>query len=228
MNIENDQSPESDPANTVQPDVHSMASLGGQAEVLASISSYLQIVAGKLLEQDPVLAGRIQASDLVQETFVEILSDPRFGDLSRSQQFDGFDIEKLTTRMWLKLNEIGRMVRAGKRNPLREQPLPSQSSSSNNLDPRLNNSSQSPDDSIEPKLPSSSGPDRKVILAEDIATTLAAIGKLEPDYQQVIQMRDLQQLSFTEIGQHMQRSEEAVKKLWQRALVKLQKHLGAR
>lgn len=227
MTTEHPRNSEEAPPNKPNPQENPSGSSQDQSEILASVSAYLLIVAGELLQQDQLLAGRIQASDLVQETFAGILSDPQFGDLSRSQQFDGLDVDKLTTRMWLKLNELGRKVRAAKRNAQREQPLPLRDSDSDKpLGPSPDDSSSSDaQDSAEPKLPSSSGPERKAMQSEDIATTLTALGKLPPDYQKVIQMHSLQQMSFAEIAPHMDRSEDAVKKLWQRAMAKLQQHL---
>ena len=129
MTTEHPRNSEEAPPNKPNPQENPSGSSQDQSEILASVSAYLLIVAGELLQQDQLLAGRIQARDLVQETFAGILSDPQFGDLSRSQQFDGLDVDTLTTP-WLKLNELGRKVRAAKRNAQREQLLPLRDSDS--------------------------------------------------------------------------------------------------
>ncbi|MBS0266816.1 MAG: sigma-70 family RNA polymerase sigma factor [Planctomycetes bacterium] len=52
-----------------------------------------------------------------------------------------------------------------------------------------------------------------------------AIVRLPPDYQEVVVLRDLQQLSFEEVAERMGRSRPAVQMLWARAIQKLQKEL---
>jgi RNA polymerase sigma-70 factor, ECF subfamily len=50
----------------------------------------------------------------------------------------------------------------------------------------------------------------------------AALAELEPDYQEVIVLRNLERLPFNEVAQRMERSRPAVQMLWMRAVRKLQ------
>jgi RNA polymerase sigma-70 factor (ECF subfamily) len=54
-----------------------------------------------------------------------------------------------------------------------------------------------------------------------------AIARLSEDYQEVIVLRNLQQLPFDQIAQRMGRSRPAVQMLWMRAVQKLQDELRA-
>jgi len=51
--------------------------------------------------------------------------------------------------------------------------------------------------------------------------------RLPYDYRKVLQYRYWQRLTMDEIGRHMGRSAEAVRKLWTRALARLESELGA-
>ena len=53
-----------------------------------------------------------------------------------------------------------------------------------------------------------------------------AMERLPPDYRQVITLRHEQQLTFEEIGQQMQRTANAARMLWLRAIECLQKEMG--
>jgi RNA polymerase sigma-70 factor (ECF subfamily) len=60
----------------------------------------------------------------------------------------------------------------------------------------------------------------------EIEKTLAAVRKLSQDYQDVILMRFVEDLSLKETAKAMQRSEGAIKLLQHRAIKELQKLLG--
>ena len=53
-----------------------------------------------------------------------------------------------------------------------------------------------------------------VILAE-------ALGRLPADYREVLILRNLEELTFPEVAQRMDRSVDSVRKLWARALARL-------
>ncbi|MEO1528556.1 MAG: sigma-70 family RNA polymerase sigma factor [Planctomycetota bacterium] len=53
-----------------------------------------------------------------------------------------------------------------------------------------------------------------------------AVSQLPADYAEVIELRGIQELPFSTIASRMGRSEDAVSKLWGRALVKLQQELS--
>jgi RNA polymerase sigma-70 factor (ECF subfamily) len=53
----------------------------------------------------------------------------------------------------------------------------------------------------------------------------AALGRLPEDYRRVIALRHQEDLSFEEIGRLLQRSPDAARKLWARAIERLQEEL---
>lgn len=68
-------------------------------------------------------------------------------------------------------------------------------------------------------------PGTNAISNERIDLFYDTLDKLPEDYAKVIQLRNLDQLSFKEIASEMDRSVDAVSKLWYRAVVKFQKEL---
>jgi RNA polymerase sigma-70 factor (ECF subfamily) len=62
------------------------------------------------------------------------------------------------------------------------------------------------------------GRERAVLLAD-------ALGRLPEDYREAIVLRNLEDLPFAEVAKRMARSEDAVQKLWVRALARLRKAL---
>lgn len=69
-------------------------------------------------------------------------------------------------------------------------------------------------------------PDQRLQDQERLTKFQNAIDRLSPDYAMIIQLRGIQELSFEEVGRQMDRSVNAVQKLWGRALVSLQKELA--
>ena len=63
------------------------------------------------------------------------------------------------------------------------------------------------------------------IANEDAALLRAALARLPEQAQQVIKLRSWEQLSFPEIGEKMDRSAEAARKLWSRAVEQLTREL---
>jgi RNA polymerase sigma-70 factor (ECF subfamily) len=53
-----------------------------------------------------------------------------------------------------------------------------------------------------------------------------ALERLPEDYRQVIALRHQEQLTFDEIGQRLQRTGNAARLLWLRAIERLQAELG--
>jgi RNA polymerase sigma-70 factor (ECF subfamily) len=73
---------------------------------------------------------------------------------------------------------------------------------------------------------SSSGPDARANKREQAARLMAALHRLRDDHRLVIELRNLRELSFREVGQRMGRSEDAVRQLWVRAMDKLKEEFG--
>jgi RNA polymerase sigma-70 factor (ECF subfamily) len=61
---------------------------------------------------------------------------------------------------------------------------------------------------------------------DEAERVLAALHRLSPDYQQVLRLRTFEDRSLAEVAQCMDRSVEAVRKLWTRAIQALRHELG--
>jgi RNA polymerase sigma-70 factor (ECF subfamily) len=68
-------------------------------------------------------------------------------------------------------------------------------------------------------------PSEQVIRYETSAQLATAVDQLAPDYRRVIDLRNLEGLSFAEVSERMGRSVDSVEKLWSRALGKLRRVL---
>jgi len=72
----------------------------------------------------------------------------------------------------------------------------------------------------EPRSPDLT-PSRKLIISEEMRLTEEAIDQLPSEYQEVIRQRNIEGLDYNEIGQLMNRSAEAARKLYNRAVDRL-------
>jgi RNA polymerase sigma-70 factor (ECF subfamily) len=63
---------------------------------------------------------------------------------------------------------------------------------------------------------------------DEIDRVRKALEQMSEDYQQVVKLREYEELTYEEIGQRMQRSPEAVRKLWTRAIDQLGQILKAK
>lgn len=68
-------------------------------------------------------------------------------------------------------------------------------------------------------------PDASVIRREEALCVASAMARLAPDDQMVLRLRYWEGLSFVEIGSRMDRSGDAVRQLWYRAVIRLQEQL---
>lgn len=168
-------------------------------DALESCRAYLLLIANDSLV--PRLQAKGGASDMVQLTFLEAQRD--------FSQFTGTTDPEL--RAWLKqllLHNVADFVRnyrgTEKRQLDREQSLPRQTT-------------QLPVDST--RIPS---PSRQLVAQEESELVQQAIRQLPADYQQVIRLRYQEDLPFDVIAERLQRSENATRKLWFRAIEQLQ------
>ncbi|HEX4069871.1 MAG TPA: sigma-70 family RNA polymerase sigma factor [Planctomycetaceae bacterium] len=180
----------------------SRAALG---RILELCRQYLLLVANRELE--PELWAKGGASDLVQETFLEAQKD--------FASFQG------TTRAevlaWLRrilLNNVSnfrrRYVGSEKRQILREL--------------SLDRPGMSSDGRFAPALDTPS-PSGRAAANEESRALDRALERLPADYREVILLRHEQALSFADVGRLMDRSEEAARKLWVRAVARLREEL---
>jgi RNA polymerase sigma-70 factor (ECF subfamily) len=171
----------------------------GQA--LEACRDYLLLIAQQ--EMDPNLRAKGGASDIVQETFLE--AQRAF------ENFKGNSDEEL--RAWLRrilLNNLGDFRRRYRESDMRaiarEVGLGADGSSAG----------------VGANLPADgSTPSRHAVEQEATDLLMQAIDRLPDDYRQAILLRYREELSFEEIGQRMNRSPAAIRKLWARAVVRL-------
>lgn len=167
------------------------------SRLVESCRPYLMFIANN--EIDPNIRGKVGASDVVQESL--IAAHAMLPDFQGDTQYE--------LRAWLRrillndLQDTRRKFVTDKRNVEREIPL--------RTDSRLI-------DVVNPDFT----PRTEAQVAEETQLLRMAVEKLPDDYQQVIRLRNWQQQSFPEIATVMNRSSEAVRKLWSRAINQLQ------
>jgi RNA polymerase sigma-70 factor (ECF subfamily) len=172
--------------------------------VLEACRGYLLLIAQQELE--PELQAKGGASDLVQQTFLEAQKD-----LAR---FDGSTSEALLAWMRrLLLNNLAnfrRDLQRARRRVSREVALTlGDSSTEVPLEPRA--STPSPSEALKRE--------------EQTSALDSAVARLPEDYQKVIHLRYREERSFDDIAFQMNRSPNAVRKLWARAIEALQLEL---
>jgi RNA polymerase sigma-70 factor (ECF subfamily) len=174
-------------------------------EALEACRGYLLLVADQELAPD--LRAKGSASDLVQETFLEAQRD--FG------RFAGQSEDELLA--WLRqmlvhnlLNFTRRFRATSKRKVGREVVLPPSSSSAAPVPG--------------PSAPGPS-PSAEAMEHERAEALERAMASLPEDYRRVILLRYQDEQTFQEIGRLMARSPNAARKLWLRAVERLQQEM---
>jgi RNA polymerase sigma-70 factor (ECF subfamily) len=183
------------------------AARAGSSAALQAYRAYLLLIAQQ--ELDPDLRAKGGASDLVQETFID------------AQRLLG-TFEGTTDGPWaawlreLLLNNLADFVRryraTGKRCVSREVGQPA-------TDSRVERGGEAVADTPSPSV--------TVMAAEQTAALERALDRLPEDYREVLLLRYQGDLSFDEIGRRLGRSGNAARKLWLRALRKLEQEMEA-
>jgi RNA polymerase sigma-70 factor (ECF subfamily) len=166
--------------------------------------SYLGLLARAKVES--CLRAKVDASDLVQQTMLEAHRD--FDDFQGNSEGEWL--------AWLRrilahnaADFIRRYRQTAKRRAQREVPI------------RHGDESTWAHRAAEPAAEDQT-PSQQVAAAEDQLRLTVALDQLPPDYQEVILLRNLQRLPFSEVAERMDRSRPAVQMLWMRAIRKLQ------
>jgi RNA polymerase sigma-70 factor (ECF subfamily) len=175
-------------------------------EALQAYRAYLLLVAHK--ELDPELRAKGGASDLVQETFVD--AQRLIGTFEGTT--DGPWAAWLRELLLNNLADFVRRYRAGKRRVGREVGQPAGDSS---MDRGGDLAADTPSPSV------------TAMAAEQLVALECALHRLPADYREVLMLRYQGDLSFEDIGQRLGRSGNAARKLWLRALRKLEQELEA-
>ncbi|MCI0463917.1 MAG: sigma-70 family RNA polymerase sigma factor [Gemmataceae bacterium] len=164
--------------------------------------AYLKGVAARVLGDQ--LAAKTDPSSVVQRGLVAALEN--------FAQLEGTDDH--VRRAWLvrivrneALNQL-RHHHQEMRDVRREQPLEAGSSGG----PQL--------------TADNSSPSEQAAQREQAVCMMARLDQLASDHRQVIELRNLQSLSFAEVAARMDRSEAAVRQLWVRAIDQLREALG--
>ena len=174
-------------------------------EVLEACRAYLLFVATRNLEHD--LRPKISPSDVVQETCVEAQRN--------FVQFDG------TTK-----RELLGWLRGILKNRVRKAERRFRTAAKRQLGREIQLAGFTSVIAPNPNVPASASfPGRQIIADEDAARLAQALCGLPIDYQQVIQLRNWELRSFAEIGERMNRSSEAARSLWSRAVQRLTEEL---
>ncbi len=153
---------------------------------------------------DGDLRAKVGCSDIVQESM--LAAQRSFSQFSGTQRNEFLAWLYQIVRNDI-LESARRYRQSGKRNIALESPLSGGVSERRFVDPRHS-------------------PTTEAMLKEQAAILRAALARLSPEYRQVIQLRNWQQLPFAEIGGIMNRSAEAARKLWSRALAELQAEMN--
>jgi RNA polymerase sigma-70 factor (ECF subfamily) len=188
------------------------ARVGGEAAVGALLEVYRNYL--RLLAQIEIgrrLQGKVDASDLVQETFLEAHRN--------FHRFQGNDEPQFA--YWLRqilAARVANLVRhyfgtQGRDIRLEEELAAQMDNSSRMLGHELAGSLTSPSEQAAHR-------EQAVLLAD-------ALAKLPTDYREVIVLRHLEGLTFPEVARRLNKTQDSVEKLWLRGLARLKQVFGA-
>jgi RNA polymerase sigma-70 factor, ECF subfamily len=177
--------------------------------LLERYRGYLKVLAR--LEIGRRLSGKMDPSDLVQETFLEAHRD--FGRFrgGTEAEFTRWLRRVLATNL---ANAVRRYVGTKRRDVRLERELAEElDESSAHLATAL--------------AGHESSPSRQAARREEAVTLADALAELPEDYREVLVLRHLEGLAFAAVAARMGRTEDSVKNLWARALARLRGVLGA-
>jgi RNA polymerase sigma-70 factor (ECF subfamily) len=175
-------------------------------QLLETCRGYLLLIAAGACT--PVLRPKAGLSDLVQETFLEAQRD--FGQF-RGQTADEFRgwVRRILLRNLANLRR--RYQHSAKRQVGREVALAEDDASGQQT--------------VVP-VDDTPSPSDQVVAREQAEALHRVIGQLPEHYRQVLAWRHQEQLSFEEIGRRLDRTANAARLLWLRAVERVQQDLG--
>jgi len=188
------------------------AARAGDAQTLGDLlegyRNYLRLLAG--LEIGRRLQGKVDASDVVQEAFLDAARYfPNFRGTD-GPQFMAWLREVLAGTL---ANQVRRYFGTKARDVRLER----------NLANDLGNSSVAL-----AGLPAAGGssPSQHVAKGEQALLVAEALGRLPDDYRTVIVLRHLEGLTFPQVAERMGKTVDSVEKLWLRGLTRLRREYG--
>jgi RNA polymerase sigma-70 factor (ECF subfamily) len=177
-------------------------------QLLELYRHYLTLLAR--LQINRRLQGKVDASDLVQETFLEAHRD--------FEQFRGASERELVG--WLRqilATNMANVVRHYQGTQSRDVRLERE------LVVQLDQSSRFLGAAL---VADYSSPSQQAARREEAVLLAEALGRLSDDYREVLVLRHLEGLGFPEVARRMGRSVDSVKNLWARALARLRRSVG--
>ena len=185
----------------------------GDASAMAELFDHFRSRLRRMVEVriDPRLNGRVDASDVLQETFLDVVQGAK--DYAKHEDFPFF--------LWLRLM-TGRRLMNTHRQHLGAQ--------KRNAAMEVNRARRAPDAtsmSIANFLVGNMTSASRVIQREESRARLeAALEEMDPIDREVITLRHLEELSNNEIAQELGLSKAAASNRYVRALTRLKKILG--
>jgi RNA polymerase sigma-70 factor (ECF subfamily) len=177
-------------------------------QLLESYRNYLELLAR--LQIGRRLQSKVDAADLVQETFLDAYATFAAFRGTTERELVGWLRQVLAYNL---ASLVRRYCGTGRRNVDLERQLARE----------LDESSQALDHGL---VAASSSPSQQAARGEQAVLLADALGLLPADYREVIILRQLEGLTFPEVARQMGRSQESVKKLWVRGLARLRGVLG--
>jgi RNA polymerase sigma-70 factor (ECF subfamily) len=178
-------------------------------KMLEGYRSYLSLLAR--LQISRRLQGKVDAADLVQETFLEA-----HRHLARFR--GGTEAELVSWLRQILATQVAHLLRRYCGSQRRDVRLERQ------LALELEKSSHVLDHGL---LARDSSPSQRAQRREQAVLLADALDRLPQDYREVIILRHLEGLTFPQVAQRLGRSVDSVDKLWIRALDRLRRTLGA-
>lgn len=169
--------------------------------LFAQLQGYLELTANR--NTDAQTMQKAGASDIVQASFVTLVEKFDQFQGKTSQEFKAW-IKTIVTN---EANRVRRTYNTRMRDSKREVSI----SSTPGLSPADNNLTPSSD----------------ALRAEQKKKFHEILGFLSDQDSEVIRLRNIESLSFREIGEKMNRSEQAASQLWYRAILKFEERLRA-
>lgn len=177
-------------------------------ELFTLYRNYLKVLAR--LQIGGRLGVKLDASDVVQETY-----------LQAQRTFDGFrgttEQELLAWLRQVLAHVLANLVRRFYGTKQRDVRLERE------LDQQMDHTSQALERAL---IDARSSPSQHAVRREQAVLLADALEQLPDDYREVIVLRHLEELSFPQIAEQMNRTLDSVKNLWTRALAKLRKVAG--
>lgn len=179
-----------------------------RGRLLEIYRNYLRVLARTLIGQ--TIQVRIDASDLVQETFLK--AHRKF-----AQFMGGSEAELIG---WLRQILVHSLANQAKHYRARARDVRREES----LEAALDRSSLAIQAAL--AAPSSASPSARAVHREEAVLLADALERLPADYRDVFIFRNLEHIPVEQVAIRMGRSVNAVRKLWTRAMLELQRELG--